>query len=149
MSELSNFLHDSEKSKYALEWKTTKMKKSKTEARSFTDGNRQNKMKLPFLLLLTMRMQLTAWIVSTVELFETHCFYLCVLIRNRIFSFGGFWVYWGVSETLHLKVFRTIKRLIHATKIIKSKKARQKNLKLLTWTLKRDIKPVPVEKDEL
>ena len=27
--------------------------------------------------------------------------------------------------------------------------SRQKNLKLLIWTLKRDIKPVPVEKDEL
>ena len=39
--------------------------------------------------------------------------------------------------------------MIHATKIIKSKLSRQKNLKFLIWTLKRDIKTVPVEKDEL
>ena len=94
------FFHDSEKSNCGLEWKSTRIsakcffeKKNKTEARSYTNGNRQTKWTCLFLLLLTMRKQLIAWIVSTVELFETHCFHLCVLKRNRIFSFGGLWVF--------------------------------------------------------
>ena len=86
--------------------------------------NKQNE--IAFFLFLTMPKQLTAWTVSTVKLFETHCFQLCVLKRNEIFSFGGLWVYWGISEKLHLEVFQIIKRIFHATKIIKSKLASQK-----------------------
>ena len=97
----------------------------KTEARNYTDGKQQTKWNCLF-LFLTMPKQLTTWTVSTIKRFEKPCFQICVLKRNEISSFGGLWVYWGISEKLHLKVFQTIKRNFHATKIIKSKLARQK-----------------------
>ena len=154
MLQLSNFFHESEETNVERNERGPEFLRNlfftkKLEARNFTDGNREKK---EFVFFCFSQCQ-SNWQREQLRPLNS----LKNIVFNFVSSKGKKSLvleklevnYWRISKKLHLWTFQTFKRLIHATKIIKCKLSRQKNLKFLIWTLKRDIKPVPLEKDEL